>query len=531
MNKSPNTEIIDVEFSAVDDEKFPVFEDMGEEEAKAVTSILQRFLHSYAQKPAEVSDADWLTQKLTEELPEKSPADIQSISHEIVSSVGDFEKNLASIHTACDNGQPKEIWFKDKVQEACSTMSVNDYGNYLANIDRALYQANEQMLRTVERHGECFNLDGFIAEQQHVNDFNAQAALENRNYRAYVQEPEIGKGYAKNSFDVVIKDKSGKIIHQYQFKYGKDAAATIRLLKSGNYNNQQFLVPAEQVEEVQKAFPDKTVTDHIGGTDKIPTKSKGLTKADVKKQQLDAQEKNKIEIADWNNYTTNELAIHLGKNAALTGAISARNAVGFHIAKKILSGEKIEAEEVVEVALRTGIDTGIKKAAAGALKVAVEKGLVPVLAKGTPAGLIANIAAVAVENAKIMAKFARGEIGGIQAMDYIARTTTAAVSGMVTMAEGATIGAALFSVIPVVGTLAGGVIGGAIGYIAGSKVGELVYSGAKAVVNTAKTVVKTAYKAVKSIGSAICSGVKSVASSVASGLKYVASGVASFFGF
>ena len=339
--------------------------------------------------------------------------------------------------------------------------------NDLANIDRALYQANEQMIRTVERHGECFNLDGFIAEQQHVNDFNAQAALENRNYRAYVEEPEIGKGYAKNSFDVVIKDKNGKIIYQYQFKFGKDAAATIRLLKSGNYNNQQLLVPAEQIEEVQKAFPDKTVTDHIGGTDKVPTKSKGLTKAEVKKLQLDAQEKNKIEIADWNSYSVSELTIHLGKNAALTGAISARNAVGFHIAKKILSGEKIEAEEVVEVALKTGVDVGVKTAAAGALKVAVEKGLVPVLVKGTPAGLIANIAAVAVENAKIMAKFARGEIGGIQAMDYIARTTTAAVSGMVTMGEGATIGAALFSVIPVVGTVVGGVIGGAISVVSG----------------------------------------------------------------
>ena len=508
---------------------FPEFEDMGEVEAKAVTSILQRFLHSYAQKPAEVSDADWLTKTLTDELPEKSPAEIQTISQEIVSSVTDFEKNLTSIHTACDNGQLKEQWFKDKVQEACSNMSVNDYGNYLANIDRALYQANEQMIRTVERHGECFNLDGFIAEQQHVNDFNAQAALENRNYRAYVEEPEIGKGYAKNSFDVVIKDKNGKIIHQYQFKFGKDAAATIRLLKSGNYNNQQLLVPAEQVEEVQKAFPDKTVTDHIGGTDKVPTKSKGLTKAEVKNQQLDAQEKNKIEIADWNSYSVSELAIHLGKNAALTGAISARNAVGFHIAKKILSGEKIEAEEVVEVALKTGVDVGVKTAAAGALKVAVEKGLVPVLAKGTPAGLIANIAAVAVENAKIMAKFARGEIGGIQAMDYIARTTTAAVSGMVTMGEGATIGAALFSVIPVVGTVVGGVIGGAIGYIAGSKVGELVYSGAKAVVKTATTVVKAGYNAVKSVGSAICSGVKSVVSGVGSAISSFGGWVSSWF--
>lgn len=300
------------------------------------------------------------------------------------------------------------------------------------------------MLRTVERHRECFNLDGFIAEQQHVNDFNAQAAPENKNYRAYVQEPAIGKGYTKNSFDIVIKDSSGKIIHPYQSKFGKDAAATIRLLKSGNYYNQTILVPTEQVAEVQKAFPNKTVTDHIGGTDKISTKSRGLTKADVKRQQLEAQEKNQIRDTNWNSYNTKKLAIHLGKEAALTGATAALYGGGFYLAEKVWNGEKIRAEEAVEVALKTGVDSGVKSAAAGALTVAVKRGLIPMLAKSTPAGIIANIAAVGVENARILLKCAKGEISFTKAVDSMGRTTVSMAAGLLAAVEGAELGAAAF---------------------------------------------------------------------------------------
>ena len=512
MSKTAENEII-----AAADEKFVVFEGMGETEARAFKPILQDFVTSYTQKSKDVSDEVWLTQKLTAELPEKSAEEIQSISREILSGIATFDENLASINEACDNGKTKEDWFKEKIQESCSGMSVNDYGNYLANIDRTLYQTNEQMIRAIQRQdggiSQNPNLDGFIAEQQHVNDFNAQAALENQSYRAYVQEPSEG-GYAKNSFDITIKDASGKIIHQYQSKFGKDSAATISLIKKGDYHNQRILVPAEQLEDVQKAFPDKTVTDHIGGTDKVSTKSESLTKAAAKKQQFDAQNKNRIKDTNWNAHNTSKLAIHLGKNAALTGSISAVNAAGFYIAKKVWDGEEIKANEVVEVALKTGADTGIKVAAAGALKVASERGLISMIPKGTPAGIIANIAAVGIENCKIIGRCIRGEISPLEAIDEMGRTTVSMTYGLAGAATGAKIGMALGSIIPVAGTAIGGFIGGTIGYMAGSKYGQAIYEGAKKIVTTAKTVVTAAYNAVKSVGNAICSGVKSVANAV-----------------
>lgn len=74
------------------------------------------------------------------------------------------------------------------------------------------------------------------------------------------------------------------------------------------------------------------------------------------------------------------------------------------------SGEEIDGTEIIETALFSGTDFGIKAAAAGALKVGAEKGIISAIPKGTPAGTIANIAFVAVENVKVIGKMATGDI-------------------------------------------------------------------------------------------------------------------------
>ena len=48
---------------------------------------------------------------------------------------------------------------------------------------------------------------------------------------------------------------------------------------------------------------------------------------------------------------------------------------GVHVMSKILSDEKIEADEVVYATLKSGADSGIKAAIGGALEIAVEKGI------------------------------------------------------------------------------------------------------------------------------------------------------------
>ncbi len=75
------------------------------------------------------------------------------------------------------------------------------------------------------------NLDGFIAEQHHVDTFNLDAVAKGSEYSAEVLQPKPYQTYGKNSVDIVIKDGEGKIVRRYQAKYGADADATDTMLK------------------------------------------------------------------------------------------------------------------------------------------------------------------------------------------------------------------------------------------------------------------------------------------------------------
>ncbi len=330
------------------------------------------------------------------------------------------------------------------------------------------------------------NLDGFIAEQHHANSFNLEATLKGSELRAEVLVPKEGQTYTKNSVDIVVKDKAGKIVQRYQAKYGKTAEETIKMINKGDYNNQRLLVPAEQVDEVQKAFPNKTV---VSAVETGNVKGKELEKPAAKELQNEAQSGKWNEI-NWNEYKTKDLAIGIGKQAGYAAIQGAAIGVGIDIATKVWNGEEIKAEEVVEQALVSGTDFGIKAATAGALKVGVEKGVVKMIPKGTPAGTIANIAYVAIENVKVLGKVATGELTVKEGLDKMEQTTVATVAGIAAGAKGTAIGASIGSVLGPVGTVIGGFVGGTVGYIAGSKVAETAVKGVQKVREKAREVVK-----------------------------------------
>lgn len=480
-------------------------EGFGIYEARELKKLLSRFMKEYGKKPKEQSDEEWLKQRFLAEMPDMSEEEAAALSRETVESVQEYDRNLASLKEARAKGKTAEEWFADKAQEAAVGQSVMETGYVLSELDWALRGANQDMFYTCVtgenyQTSQALNLDGFIAEQQHVNTFNLAAKVSYSPYRAEVCSPQPGQTYGKNSFDVVIKDEGGKIVHQYQFKYGKDAETTIAMLKRGNYNNQTLVVPPEQVEAVQAAFPGKTVVSHIGGTEKVPVSSQPLSKAEAKAMQERVQNDNEFPELDWSAYDNRMLAKHIGCMSAAAGVYAAALSAGFHMAAKIAADEPIEAEEVVSVALETGADAGIKSAAAGAVKVASEKGIINVIPEGTPMGTIVNVVCVAIENVKILMRVAKGEITMREALDLMGCNTVAMTFGLKWGAAGAGIGIVALGWIPVVGPVIGGAIGGAIGYMAGSKFGQTVYEAAKAVANTAKEVAKTLWEDVKEVG-------------------------------
>lgn len=501
----------------------------GDNEARQFQPIISRFMTAYSTKGKEIPVTEWLFRQLSEELPEKNDVEIQDMVKDIIDTVDTFNHNMSSLNEACDRGKTKEQWFSETMKDAASGISLNQYGNYLAGIDEAISTANEAMYHTISTQGgavsQNHNLDGFIAEQHHVNTFNRDAALKNSNLRAVRLDRPEGGTFGKNSVDVEIYRKdTGKVLRRYQVKYYKNAEGSVKAMDPKRYGNQQGIIPKgqkttfERAQEAGKGYlpkgSKKTINEYIGDADKGSPSSDPLSKKQAEHYRDASQKSGRTpDKMSWNQYNTQELALHLGKQAAFAGMSAAAISTGFDLAYKIMDGEEVKGKEVIREALKTGADTEIKAAAAGALKVGVEKGLVPMLSKTSP---VTAIACVAIENIKTLGRFAKGELSATQTLDYMGRSSVAMVAGMGCAAEGAAIGAAALAIIPVIGPVIGGFIGGVVGYIAGSQVGQAVYKGAK-------KIAKTAVSAVKAVGGAICRGAKAVGGAICRGFKAIAS--------
>lgn len=462
-----------------------------EAELTGVQKLEIEFIDSYIQSTKDnISVEKWLPIELQKQLPECSTPEIEEISADIINSLKITEDMKKSQQEAISIGRSKESWLAEKLTEAASHVAADEGANYLRDLDKTLEKVNEDNYRTIMTKAGNINqnphLDGLLAEQHHADTFNMNSAAKGGKNRA-----EVLRSTEKNSADVVIKDPNGNIIAKYQMKYGETAQKTIEMIKKGNYEGQVLVVPSDQVDAVKKAFPNNTVTDKIGDG---KTSSNPLSKEQAKEQQKQIQSGNFLD-KDWSGYSTKDIALGIGKQATAAGLQGAAIGAGMHIASKLLNGEEIEGEEVVKDALTSGADFGVKTAIAGALKTASEKEILTVIPKGTPAGTFVNIAFVAVENAKVFAKVATGEMNVPEGLNAAAETTGACVAGLAASAKGAALGASIGAVLGPIGSAVGGLVGSTVGYMAGSKIGKAIVNGAKkigeAVIETVKEVGRT----------------------------------------
>lgn len=518
-------------------------EEFSEENARELSAILQDFLKSYAKKPPKVETRQWLHDKLQQELPDISEEEIRENVDEIIGDIENYDKSLASLNSACALGKTKEDWLADTLKEASVGFSMNQFGEYLAGIDQAITEANEAMRGAImTKEGlvsQNPNLDGFIAEQHHVNTFNMDAALKNSKYRALRLDRPEGGTFGKNSVDIRIIDKNtGKTVHRYQAKFYQDAKRSIRALDPSRYGNQQGLVAKGQAKEeiIKENLPKgskKTITETIGGTDKVDSESSPLSKKEAKRYQENTQRSGRVpDKMSWNSYNTRALALNIGKQAGIAGVQAAAINTGMTMAVKVLEGEKIDGEKVIEAAITTGADAGVKAAVAGALKVGVERNAISFIPKGS-VGIVTDslvkvgikrelarqlpftmMACVVVENIKVISKFSKGEITATQTLDYLGKNTVAIAGSLAAAGKGAAIGATMGAIGGPIGAVIGGFVGGMVGAIAGSAVGKAVYEGAKMVGKAAVSVVKSVGRAAYNGARAVVSGVRSIGRAV-----------------
>ena len=482
------------EYLILDEEFTPI---IIEDECRELKPIIQDFIQSYSSNK-NISVEEFLKNKFREYFPQNTSIEIENMSNEIIESIKTTEEKRKSLDSATKIGISKESWFASELKRNMSAMSSQEAAKYLGDLDSVLKNANESLYRTIRTQAGNVSanphLDGFIAEQYHVQTFNMNAKATGSKYRAKVLEP-TGKGYTKNSVDIVIVDETGKVVKRYQSKYCKDASATERAFSNGDYRGQQKLVPEEQQIDITKRS-----TNVIEAPD--GTRSNALSKSKAERMRDEAQSGNWNEL-NWSEYKAKDLALGIGKQAGYAAIQGAAISIGFDIAQRMWNGNEIETNEIIETAVKGGADFGIKAAVTGAIKVGVEKDIITVIPKETPASTIANIAFVAIEDAKILGKIVTGELSIKEGYEKIEQTTVAVIAGLVAMGEGAAKGAVIgtaigtFLGIAPIGAAIGGFVGGTVAYMAGSKVGETVVRGAQKLRNFAQKAVESTISKIK----------------------------------
>lgn len=482
-------------------------EELTEEQIKEVQAIFKRFIQKYKENQDKES-IEWLVEQLKEELPDKSDEEIQKLAEEIVEAIEEYDEDLADLNRNCEEGTTKQSWFAEKIQDAAKGVAIKQFGDSLHQIDLELEGATDALQRALQEDSCNIQVNGILLRRHHICDFNVKASMAGSPYRAILcplpQSPEygdVGCGIAIGNID------TKELVDKYQVISNSDIRDTILGTEVFDVGIERLVVPKEQVQGVQNAFPNKKVTSYIGG-EEYGVQSEGIDSTQIKSEQVAFEEKGESPSIDWNVYKTKELVKGIGQCAGHAGIQAALLGAGVGIAYKAFKGEKVEVDEVVETALVTGADAGVKCAAAGALTVAVRKGILSIIPPGTPAGTLAKIASVGIENVKILWKVAKGDLQMSQALEQMGRTSTAMYAGLTASAVGAGIGIAAFGWIPVVGPIVGGVVGGMVGYMAGSKFGEKVFEGAKKVYQKGKEIVKKGVEKIKSAGRAIFNGVR-----------------------
>ena len=555
--------------------------------------IIKKFFKSYAENEKSQDKKDlktWLISELQNELPNKKVEDIEKIATELIAGIeiyyqkkkevekyqsvgitnGDYIGNQILEKLADEIEEAEIIDTKEVIEDmkeasnvlsqynetmiyetaaikeaqlVANVLSTKSVNNYIDTVNTAIDNANKTLVESVTTKtgniNQNPNLDGFIFEEYHAGTFNIDAAVKQKPYHAKALKPEIGETYGKNSIDLIVED-SGKYVKKYSAKAYKNAKESAKAfydkITGYKYKFQSKLVPTDQVGDIANSV-DKIKYNNV--------ESKGITKSEIKNIQNDLQSGNKK--ADIFNFkkdvNTISISKQIGKQAMLNGTMGSILAMGTNIGINVIQGKEVEAEEVIEIGIKTGASMGMATAVAGGIRVAVEKKVIPaVFSRMLTNNTIGAIATASMDIIGTAFKLGSGEISLGEAVKDVGSSISAGYGAIISSGIGISGGMALAGMIGLgtigtVGTiLTGGLalIGGAVCGVVGSKVGGAIANGigavAGAIVDGAVGIVKVGKEVIKSVASGIWNGVKTVGSAVVSGLSSVAIGIGNFIG-
>ena len=562
--------------------------------------IIKKFLKSYAENEKSQDKKDlktWLISELQNELPNKKVEDIEKIATELISGIeiyyqkkkevekyqsvgitnGDYIGNQILEKVADEIEEAEIIDTKEVIEDmkeasnilsqyneamiyetaaikepqlVANVLSAKSVNNYVDTVNTTIDNANKTLMESVTTKtgniNQNPNLDGFIFEEYHAGTFNIDAAVKQKSYYAEALKPEIGETYGKNSIDIVIED-SGKYVKKYSAKAYKNTNETAKSfydkITGYKYKFQSKLVPTDQVGDIANSV-DKIKYNNV--------ESKGITKSEIKDIQnnLQSGKKNGDIFNFKKDVNTISISKQIGKQAMVNGTMGLGIGMAANIGVNLIQGKEVEAEEVIEIGIKTGASMGMATAVAGGIRVAVEKKVIPtVFSRVLTNNTIGAIAAASMDIIGTAFKLGSGEITLGKAIKDIGKSVGAAYGAIVASGWGYAGGMAIAGMIGLgtigaVGTILGvgvAVVAGAVCATVGSKVAGAIASGigavAQTIVSGAVDIVKAGKEVVKNFASGVWNGVKSLGSAMVSAGKSLISevgsvinGVGNFFG-
>ena len=534
--------------------------------------IIKKFLKSYAENEKSQDKKDlktWLISELQNELPNKKVEDIEKIATELITGIEIYYQKKKEVEkyqsVGISNGDyiGNEILEKvaDEIEEAeiidtkeviedmkeasnilsqynetiiyetaaikepqlvANVLSANSVNNYVDSVNTAIDNANKTMMESVTTKvgviNQNPNLDGFIFEEYHAGTFNIDAAVKQKSYHAEALKPELGETYGKNSIDLIIED-TDKYVKKYSAKAYKNANESAKAfydkVTGYKYKFQSKLVPTDQTGDITNSV-DKIKFNNV--------ESKGITKAEIKDIQNDLQSGNKKgDILNFKkDVNTISISKQIGKQAMLNGTMGVGIGMAANIGVNLITGKEVEAEEVIEVGIKTGASMGMATAIAGGIRVAVEKKVIPIVfSRMLTNNSIGAIAAASMDIIGTAFKLGSGEISLGQAVKDVGSSISAGYGAIISSGIGFSGGMALATTIGLgtigtVGTiLTGGLAlaAGAVCGVVGSNIALKIANGlgkiTEKVVDKAVDIVKSGVNKVKNTVSSAWSGVKS----------------------
>ena len=512
--------------------------------------IIQKFLKSYAENEKSQDKKDlktWLVFELQNELPNKK-VEVQKyqslgitngdyVGNEILEKVADEieeaeivdtkeiiedMKEVSNVLSQYNEAMIYETAAIKEPQLVANVLSANSVNNYVDSVNTAIDNANKTIIESVTTKAGTINqnpnLDGFIFEEYHAGTFNIDATVKQKSYHAKALKPKIGETYGKNSIDIVIED-SGKYVKKYSAKAYKNANETAKSfydkITGYKYKFQSKLVPTDQTREIVNSV-DKIKFDNV--------ESKGIKRSETKviQENLQTGDKN-IKIFNFKkNVNTISISKQIGKQAMINGVMGLGIGMAANIGANLITGKKVEVEEVIEAGIKTGASMGMTTAVTGGIRVAVEKKVIPtVFSRVLSNNIIGAVAASSMDIIGTAFKLGSGEISLGEAVKDVGSSISAGYGAIISSGIGFSGGMALATTIGLgtigtVGTiLTGGValVAGAVCGVVGSNIALKIANGlgeiTEKAIDKAVDIVKSGINKVKNAVSSTWSGAKS----------------------